>query len=129
MGFSLCLGVWMVETEGDNPSCAWPHNTLPEDDGADPERAAPGEPRRLITWGDLEDWLRAMPKVEALFAEAGWHMRGSMDVVCPLSQVYELIHALPDGRGYNADRIRWLKYWARRAREEYGELAVIQFSV
>mgnify|MGYP000892980268 CR=1 FL=1 len=128
MPFSILLGVWTDEQDGDGPGCHWPALTLPEADGCDPERVPPGEPRRNMGLDALNDWLRAMPKVGAILAAAGCPYPRGGDAVCPLAQVYGLIQALPEGKGYNQDRVRWLRYWSRRAVEEYGDRAVIAFS-
>jgi len=128
MGLSIHIGVWVAGDAEHDPECTWPHGGLPENDGCTQDRAAPGEPTRLITYESVSAWHRRMPPVKALFdAMAGDKLT---DTVCPVSRVYEQIMALPNGREENdIDRVRWLKYWAGRAREEYGEAAVIELSV
>jgi hypothetical protein len=42
--------------------------------------------------------------------------------------IYEITSFEEKGSNCDIDRIKWFKYWARRAREEYGDKACLGFS-
>ncbi len=98
---------------------------LPEEDGANPDRIHAGHPTRIIAWGWVSDMFTAFPVLDDLLA--GWN--GTNDwqlfpITAELAQKTAIAPMPPEGTWYN-DVAKWLKYWVRRAREEYGDEAGI----
>lgn len=106
------------------PDVAW-DGPLPEDDGTDRDCTCfPGEPHRMVGWPNVYDMFEKLPVLHELLD--GW--TGTNDwQLFPITEAGALaVENSPDpGDRVNHDRWLWLRYWVRRAREEYSDEAGI----
>ena len=98
-----------------------------ENDGTRPEFSIySGHPRRSFPNVAFAEWTQRSP---IAFAVAAVCWRDEQQVTRLDDGIMRLLNALPE-KGetpIDRDRARWFKYWAARAREEFGADAVIRF--
>jgi len=54
----------------------------------------------------IRTWVQTCPEVQAIYSAL------QPDQPVRLSEVLDLIMAIPDASGINGERGKWLKYWA-----------------
>jgi hypothetical protein len=108
----------------EKPYVEW-DGLLPEDDGCTMAVYALGEPYRSIPWGSVPGLFRAVPALNEMLA--GWDGSNDWQLFPITAKHAQKIYTvpLPQKDEYIRERVIWLKYWVRRAREEYGDEAGI----
>ena len=95
-------------------------------DGCDPFRAYANWPRREL--GDFAfcRWMERDAMVRNLFCHtSGWAEGDAQNVRKLDAGLVSFIGNIPPLEGHDGDRLRWLQFWARAARDRYGDAAVL----
>lgn len=105
------------------PDVDWLPPPQKADDGVDPELCIyAGHPAACLAISSFAEWLESCPAVQLFYSTC------QPDHPVKLSQVLEIIKAMPDASGINGERGKWLKYWALRAQAEFGSQAFVMRS-
>lgn len=109
-------------------SCQFP-GVQKEDDGTNQEYTIyAGFPTRSMATLGFYDWMRSNPDVAALIKKLGKPGTNDFHYHLLTDEVVELVSKLRRGRSdLDRDRIKWLKYWAKRAKEQFGDEAIVAF--
>lgn len=101
-----------------------------EDDGTNPEMSGwSGTPQRSMGHVAFPGWLRGYGILETFLLSTGYAAAMGNHTLTLTEERVGAIVRLPHGRNdLNRDRFTWMKYWAQRARQEFGDEAVMYIS-
>lgn len=105
--------------------CVWPGDPTEQDGTEARYRIGVGKPWRSFGWSGWAEWINDVPEARAFVDGIGHPGSNDYHTVKLTDDVQRLIDALPDVGGVNGDRHKFFKYWSRRARETFGDAAVM----
>lgn len=130
MGLGIRFGKLEIQYDENQPylDCVWP-DFCEEDDGTSSEHSySSGQNYRDIAYSRVAYWIDGVDEVGVFFnAVDGYSSDFRMFFLN--ENMMKLINDIPEtNEPIFADRAKWLKYWAKRSKEQFGDDAVIAFS-
>jgi len=130
MALAIWFGKIQIEYDENKPylSHAWPDFSKENDGTSQEYTESSGWHYRDIYYSRVDDWINSVEEVKAFFeAVEGYSSNSRMFFLN--KNMMELINSIPETNNpFYADRAKWLKYWAKRAKEQFGDDAIIAFS-
>jgi hypothetical protein len=131
------VAIERLDEDGPYTRCEWPgkgHDENfdyygTEDDGTSIEYTIfAGRPHRSYATHGFYDWIERIPEAATLVTACKRPNSNDFTFAKLDDTIMHLIDLLPlSGEPCDIDRAKWYKYWAKRAKDEFGDKAIIAF--